>query len=769
MVVTLNGLEVETKKGIIINEKLSEKLDSGFMTIVNSPEISIEPMDRVVITSGSYQKNMLVSEKKRRTKKYKTLFNYDVPLISPTIQLQRIVLPNRSVTQPLSGLPITIEEVIIDYVDLYTDFTVSTALLSITSGVICPEFQWNRPTLFEVLNDLLREVDAVVTMTSFTEISYLLLSEDGNAIDDDWTDVIETQNIAEYANKIECEVENAIVGYKNSTVTEYIAIKTDNEAIATVENGNIALQNNVYKPFKVLARLSIPSYSLDVYQADLTGYIVNIDVYNLLEPDNSPGWITGSKKRNRFYYEEGSNIIGGLTYQEDLWIPTISSKRAIINIFRDAYLIQQGVDLGAVLTNNNLFDIAFIFEYQAFETVKFISNKKNQLKNKSTLINNQDTSFVDFNSFSRKQQQTVNQIGNPTKEFHGKRTLSNMPSLNDNDGDYVLSEREFSIYDDFVNFKGIANKYFVMKDLFTGIKSQRRFTSLATKRESLESNHITEMVFNLSQTSLSTNLTFENYMLKFGEANENIKVVNFRTNESADDFAVAPSFYYTQSSVILKYKMFDNFAVGITTDVANYYTNSYGITYAPYTDSDDRFEIFTYKLYKSYDVPYIGNATNTNTTDWETGMRIVRDLPIANITLFNGLIYSSGVIFRYKDNREITAETIQYNFNNDSNTGFGIKFFQNHPMLYSGTSDLSLRVAYSLTETYKEGDQTYKGIIANPANLTYAKLFNYIQISSPDLSLNTDDFASWAIVDTSGNIFVWNNGNNHRVHLNKEG
>ena len=105
--VTLNGSSVNYKQGILLHEKLTEDLDTGLLIIPQVTSLTVEPLDQVRIIDAivSLSKYMLVSDIKRKTSRFTATkkYNYELGLISPTIQLQRIVLPNRTVTQPLTG------------------------------------------------------------------------------------------------------------------------------------------------------------------------------------------------------------------------------------------------------------------------------------------------------------------------------------------------------------------------------------------------------------------------------------------------------------------------------------------------------------------------------------------------------------------------------------------------------------------------------------------------------------------------------------------
>jgi hypothetical protein len=397
-------------------------------------------------------------------------------------------------------------------------------------------------------------------------------------------------------------------------------------------------------------------------------------------------------------------------------------------------------------------------DYQTQDTVKFITNKTTAyttLTNQDaiTLINNQDTSYVDFGSFTRKQQQTANRLSNPTLTIMGRfDSWSSVPALGDNfDTSYKLAMREYALYDDFINFKGTCSKNYVLKNLFTGIKTERRFTSIAKTNEALESNHIQELYFNLTKqgnvvsiNSDTLDTTLENYIFRFAETDENIKMIYFKT-DTGDDIGVTPSVYYTAKSIILSWKMADNFSAGLqlddTTDLLH--------NYVPYVDSDGNFDYYVYKLYKGYD---FGSEFPQVTFPAHK----IRMLPEIDTTLLaaGDLVYTSGNIYRYKDNREITVETLQLVFAHGDNVFYGNKFFEDSPITFTGSSDTTLYVAYSFVSAYVDGDQVKKGSIALATALTYTKTTNDITITSPDSSIVVENLASWSIVDASGNIYI---------------
>jgi len=141
--------------------------------------------------------------------------------------------------------------------------------------------------------------------------------------------------------------------------------------------------------------------------------------------------------------------------------------------------------------------------------------------------------------------------------------------------------------------------------------------------------------------------------------------------------------------------------------------------------------------------------------------------------------FSSGGLLdykkRYKDNREITAETLQFNIRKSDNAFFTNKFFEYSPFIYNGTSDLPLYVAYSTTQTYNDLDIQHKGTLeltgtTQLLNIVISNNQIYISPTSAGFSwyeINASSMVSWAICDANGKIIVARNGNlTQRLNLN---
>ena len=176
--VLINNQEIIVDDKIALNSAFNETLDTGVIIIPNSFELSIKRMDKAIITNSEgiryyFKVGTIVKEYETFEKPYK--YKYTIELVSPTIDLQNIVLPNISITQPSSTD--TIQKRSIYYqinrlVSVFApEFTISNELKNLTETIICPENQYNRKTLFEILNDLLINVPAVVTVLEDNVIS----------------------------------------------------------------------------------------------------------------------------------------------------------------------------------------------------------------------------------------------------------------------------------------------------------------------------------------------------------------------------------------------------------------------------------------------------------------------------------------------------------------------------------------------------------------------------------------------------------------------
>ena len=278
--ITLNGNSVDFKYGITLHDVLNKDLNSGILIIPQAGEISIEPFDEVVITYETTKIiYMIVGTYKKTITKFAGVknYNYEITLVSPTLKLQRIILPARSITRKISvDSSLTIYEQIFRYLSMYaSDLTISSALVNLTASVQCPEMSWNRPTLFEVLNDLLITLGCVVRMSNFTTLDYLDLSNEGNQINEDYINNYQYErDIAEYSSAVEVEAQNIYSKDSITKTTSPVSIRNTNDIKITTENQQIVLQKPIFTIDKILAHMRFTASSDNITNLDITNRVV---------------------------------------------------------------------------------------------------------------------------------------------------------------------------------------------------------------------------------------------------------------------------------------------------------------------------------------------------------------------------------------------------------------------------------------------------------------------------------------------------------------
>ena len=110
-------------------------------------------------------------------------FNYEINLVEPTIKLQNIILPSRSITRRQTN-PKTVIQVIEEYVEMYaSNLSISNHIYSLFNLEVANEMVWEKPTLYKVLNDIISgHVNGYIRMSNHDEIDIQLLDDIGNEI-----------------------------------------------------------------------------------------------------------------------------------------------------------------------------------------------------------------------------------------------------------------------------------------------------------------------------------------------------------------------------------------------------------------------------------------------------------------------------------------------------------------------------------------------------------------------------------------------------------
>ena len=764
----IRGIERPIKPGHITTRVLSQTLDTAHVIIPQIAEFDIEPMDEVVL--GSQYAYVASIRRKLATFTPVKLWNYEVGLISPVIKLQRIVVPNRSITQPITGTKKTIYQVMSEYKTIYAPWLVfNQDLIDITTGMTAPELQWNQPTLFEMYNDLLSVVGCVITMTDFTHAGILDLNARGSEIDESKLNNMEaSQSIEEYANELEVDAKNAVYPDMNIQTYERLVLKTTQSSILTVDNAELILAKDIFQIHKVDCQFVDEELYTedDIINLDITDYIAEKTVYNTYKTSNSLDVITAKDyKRNALYYTEGSNIISGFGYNDDA-ILGIDTRRAIINIVVDA-----GSLVPIDILTNQMFDMTFGVWYTSTEDIKFTVKKTVDTVTDSVLINNQETSHTDIRALVKKNQDTVNRIGNELVIIYGRYSdIADVPELGDTMGDYVLTLQTVKHHIDGYDFSGELTEHYVMENMFTAIKNSIRYSAIASANKAFLSEHLNKYTI-IASTSIGSNYgIFEKYLINFARTGYYPKLVVANVvygDNDTREFLMNPSVHWFGNNTIrMNVRMPDNYSAGIRVEKKTifYVSDKYSVLDTPYVDSNGEFEAIELLVYKDFSNPNLTAATEELRSD---ALDRARSYPLVTEGLLinpDDIIFDTDLLYRYKDNREITSETLQFYHISDSNVGIGDAYYQNSVLTYMGDSDIPLYIWVSSTELYTVGDQ-----IAHGSNVSgVVRINNSIRTSLLLSVWEALNVMSWAVADALGNIYFWVNGNERTLYLKSE-
>lgn len=835
--ITLNGQPVSFLYGLTITDILSKELNTGILVIPHTNKLDIEPLDTVVITYETIKViTMVVAQINAQivnhegSKKY----TYTLGLASPTLKLQRIILPSKTITNSLDGsADKTIYKVIQELIEVYAPtYTLSSTLQSKTSSITCPEFSWNRPTLFEVLNDLLSVIGCVVTVTGSSTISLLDLYAKQSVIDETKLSNYEiNRNVAEYTNQVEIQASN-VYDVNTNTTNEYVTVRTTQQPLLTDQNQEIVLQKPIFVVKKVIAKVLLTTPSGVVAQdLDITSRVVEQSVYDTFYNTNAAGFYadtaTRKYRRNYLVYKQGSNAITNLNYREDDFIPYNNGRASIVNVLY--WVMQDTNNPYKSFFNSADYDsyldkkILFFVEYLSGDDVTFRVQKDIATRNDGVLINAQTSAEVYARSLGKQQQEFVNRIGNEELVITGRyATYNEIPNLNDYIDEYILTQREIVFNQGFYLFKGMLSKYYAKDNLFAGINTSKRYTEIASPEKALISNHISQNNFILSTTSGANNTVgINNYLLQFGKTSERLQgaIVQTITNQAlTSPFAHTTSPRYLMegtshivgNSIIYNLRMQDNanVALSIESEFRLLGTDVQSMIKNPYVNNLGRFYAIAIRLYKQGGIRNLALDYLTYATPNEIygqsnllgATEVAAKLPIVATTetyttpsglvtynridetkkIYNfidtGAFNLGGLLDykkRYKDNREITSETLQFSIRKGNNAFFTDKFLELSPFVYQGTSDVAFKIAYSNTLTYNNLDTNYKGTLVNnnsDIKITIANNQIYIENTPSGLAwwnANATSMVSWAICDADGKIIVARNGNlTQRLYLN---
>ena len=525
----------QVEEGGVISLRKDETLDKATISLINvGSEIDIEPYDRVILNDeGGRLPDMemcVESYSEIQTGLNPVFFKYEIQLMSATKELEGVILPNLKITR-MPSQQRSIWYYMQQYLDEYCPkirvgssadeflfedkYTLDSNFRSIFADV-CPEMQWNEPTLREVLNDLAMVKDHIVRVVGNT-ISFLDLTATQipnqtalNAINYQRR----SQSSEDYVSAIRMNMQNvtnpAGGNQAHTTVAEVVHF-TSNDSLMTSNNFVLKTKYPIYAIKKLTMFFQVSAlfgqgndefqnaswYSADLMSCTLgenngTGKVNNQRLvyeskeWEILKTkfkdfDVTPVSQFKDFKNYTAYFTRGSNVIDGFRQTTKTVLMTYSWFQYIMAailggkypFYKDGQLVQ--------LVNRVYGDYHttfFAIEYETLQGLVCEVSKGDYPNHPRVIVDGQTNSYIDSQAQGLLEYMKANRLGNKQKlinaTYRNGEAYSDMLKIGDSYDGRIIYSAEYSIYKFHVEFNGYATENWVLRNYYTGIKAKRR-------------------------------------------------------------------------------------------------------------------------------------------------------------------------------------------------------------------------------------------------------------------------------------------------------
>lgn len=533
--------EYYVDEGSVITKCKNETLDSATIIISNTEDVlDLEPLDECVLIDeqGRLEDIYLCVETVNITEicLLPKIYRYDISLISETKGLEGIILPNMSITRPYTAGTDKIGSKIQDIVQEYSPkirkirtsdnfkyksnkYTCSGEVTDMSSKI--PEFQWNNPTLREVITDLMMVEDCIPVVRQ-GRIYKMDLTADGRDISNypEINYVQQSRTLTDYVSDLRMNLSNTLQENQNNVNSivrrvEYIPYTAANDYILTSENSVLKTEfpilkiNSLKMAFGYLVKNwtdhqtagePFYEYLIGSKEVDLCDFNGKNGVYeekafrvlpriisdnvldSMIDPDNF-----GEYQNFSVYYTRGTNIIQGFAETTERRLAFISQGYSTNNLlkamFMSYYFPNTSVDLSTGTFQNTFFKI----DYETSAEMVFEASKGDYPRNKRVVVDNQTNSYVNAYNQGFLEYQKANRLGNLIKQINARyeSNYQNLIDLGDIYKDSVVYQVQYQIYKDHIEVNALATKNYILRDYFTGVKAKIRSWKIASGDEAL--------------------------------------------------------------------------------------------------------------------------------------------------------------------------------------------------------------------------------------------------------------------------------------------
>lgn len=806
--IKVRGTTYDLKDGFTIKEEFNETLDSATVQFTTyGEELNKEPFDDVTIfhTDSNVMSDKYFEVDSIVDDIYSfgdSLDNsdhqYTMSLFSETKELERITCPSLSITQPINPnatktkvwtvinrfcahflpkIKVQDGEGGWDYVGI---FSIDPAVQTKFENVVCPEFQWDNPTLREVLNDLMSTLDCIVVVKDHV-ITYYELTALGNAIDTSkLTRMTSNFSSSDYISELTMYMKNGVGKTLTKSYRYQTPRTTDESGEITTNNMSITTQKPIYsikslKLYYITADPDLSGTKMRLHCADVYDRVLEYDEWRIKSRrsllnfyavlphwTDSNGFEAPEHRICYLYYKRGGNSIenlgtiykGGALLSETFLTYTYVG---ICNALRSLNASQK-VDFEDSLENEprRLF---YEIEYETLyeQAMHFGKNLPNNHP-ENRVFDNQSNAYIDIQHQSIFEYAKVNRLSNQIKEIYGEyEAESEVPSLGDYIDDYILFSKETSYYDNKIMFHGFLTKNYILKDYYTGVMAKKRSWAIAPQNEALTRHEIFKVYVEASFSKKNDTISILNnigYTSHGQGLIYDLTYVKLETSDVVASYELNRVRLYTYSSSGRNYHPAYQKAFAMDSDVEilgnsicwtfgfedNYKASDYVIkddnmwtqNFYTYTNDDGTFTRLTFDivynipdyLVNDLPVPYEqggdGEVENDDRVDDE---ELFRSKPMVNRLVLSSQnsdpVYGFTVQSSlYKDSREIIKATMQFEYCSDTpDIIVKPKFLEWVRAVNAGTDKNSkLHVWVRYTGKYTEHDTTGQGYRAVGGN-----------------------------------------------------
>jgi hypothetical protein len=358
-------------------------------------------------------------------------------------------------------------------------------------------------------------------------------------------------------------------------------------------------------------------------------------------------------------------------------------------------------------------------------------------------------------------------MANRENVIYGRYTTeSDIPELGDTIDSYVLVESEVAYHQGYYQFTGKLYDNYVMQNMYVQLKNKRRFLQITSAKDSFLSRHLNKYILTFSLSQLTKYAIFENYLLKFGRTlyfPEMVEMSFIYADTIARTIALTPSVHVVGNAILVSISMVDNNNAGlqivkVDSALINKETS--------YVDVNGEFDALQMRVFKNVD-DYAPDFVSSDEATRELALERTRLYPeiIEGWTVNeDNMIFDTDLLYRYKDNREITAEVLQFTFMADSDIYIGSQYYEDSPLSYIGDTDKEYYVYVSTSELYVRGASVVLGTLQSGVSVQVT--FNRITNSIALATWQGMSVASWGIADADGNLILGVNGSDKIIYLN---